>query len=579
MNGRFRVVNNMKMAKTMCPGSPALTSSANFVHLFHYAGRKKMNRYHLIGLSAAGGIMAGLAWTSWFSGLILLTAFVPFFLIENHLFENQSRYRVNSYFVYLLPGMIIFNTMSVGWVRAASIPAMITVITGMSFMMAFTLWMAHIIRIKAGTVTGSAAIISLWLAFEFLTLNVPLLSPWINLGNGLAKEILFIQWYEATGTGGGTLWILLSNLLLTFLIVNLLTQERRYRLFAGLWAALVIVPSVISVTRYYTIKQNNSELHETVIIQPNIDPFTEKFTIPFSDQLEKTLDLAEKGLKAGPLWVLTPETTVDDPVNEQDNKNNKYIESFRKFAGKNPGVAIVSGLVSYILYPADEVPPSNTAGKTDTTGAWYDHFNSAFLIDSSGVREIYHKSKLVPGIEMQLSSALGRFIDKIVPYLGGTKWGYGSQEERECFVHPVTGQTAAPVICYESAFGGYVAEYVRKGANVLFIITNDGWWKNTAGYKQHLSYASLRAIETRRMVARSANTGISCFIDIRGKVLQQTPWWSEALLRGSTSTETRITPYVRYGDYILRFSAVLSILILAYVFIALPARKKIQRFR
>jgi apolipoprotein N-acyltransferase len=538
-----------------------------------------MNRYHLIGLSAAGGVMAGLAWTSWFSGLILLAAFVPFFLIENHLFENQERYRVNSYFAYLLPGMIIFNTMSVGWVRAASIPAMITVISGMSFMMAFTLWLAHIIRMKAGTLTGSVAIISLWLAFEFLTLNVPLLSPWINLGNGLAKDILFIQWYEATGTGGGTLWILLSNLFLTFFIVNLLTQNRRYRLFAGLWIALVIIPSVISATRFYTIRQDNSELHETVIIQPNIDPFTEKFTTPFSTQLEKTIDLAERGITGGSRWVLTPETTVDDPVNEMDNLNNEYIESLREFAGRNPGTAIVSGLVSYILYPPDKDPPSNSARKVDTTGSWYDHFNSAVLIDSSGILEIYHKSKLVPGIEMQLSSVLGRFIGKIVPYLGGTKWGYGSQEERECFIHPVTGQTAAPVICYESAFGGYVAEYVRKGANVLFIITNDGWWKNTTGYKQHLSYASLRAIETRRMVARSANTGISCIIDIRGKILQQTPWWSEALLRGSISTETRITPYVKYGDYIMRFSAILSILILAYVYIVLPVRKKIQRFK
>jgi len=538
-----------------------------------------MNRYHLIGLSAAGGIMAGLAWTSWFSGLILLAAFVPFFLIENHLFENQERYRVNSYFAYLLPGMIIFNTMSVGWVRAASIPAMITVISGMSFMMAFTLWLAHIIRMKAGILTGSVAIISLWLAFEFLTLNVPLLSPWINLGNGLAKDILFIQWYEATGTGGGTLWILLSNLFLTFFIVNLLTQNRRHRPFAVLWIALVIIPSVISATRFYTIRQDNSELHGTVIIQPNIDPFTEKFTTPFSTQLEKTIDLAERGITGGSRWVLTPETTVDDPVNEMDNLNNEYIESLREFAGRNPGTAIVSGLVSYILYPPDKDPPSNSARKVDTTGSWYDHFNSAVLIDSSGILEIYHKSKLVPGIEMQLSSVLGRFIGKIVPYLGGTKWGYGSQEERECFIHPVTGQTAAPVICYESAFGGYVAEYVRKGANVLFIITNDGWWKNTTGYKQHLSYASLRAIETRRMVARSANTGISCFIDIRGKILQQTPWWSEALLRGSISTETRITPYVKYGDYIMRFSAILSILILAYVYIVLPVRKKIQRFK
>ena len=80
-----------------------------------------------------------------------------------------------------------------------------------------------------------------------------------------------------------------------------------------------------------------------------------------------------------------------------------------------------------------------------------------------------------------------------------------------------THRKIAPIICYESVFGKYVTEYVKKGANALFIITNDGWWKNTNGYKQHLSFASIRAIETRRPVARAANTGVSCIIDIRGK--------------------------------------------------------------
>jgi len=68
----------------------------------------------------------------------------------------------------------------------------------------------------------------------------------------------------------------------------------------------------------------------------------------------------------------------------------------------------------------------------------------------------------------------------------------------------------APIICYESVFGEFVTDYVKKGAQALFIITNDGWWKNTNGYKQHLYFASLRAIETRRQVVRAANTGVSC---------------------------------------------------------------------
>jgi apolipoprotein N-acyltransferase len=535
-----------------------------------------MNRYHLLALSAGGGILAGLAWTSWFPGLILLVAFVPFFLIENHIFENPHKYNYNACFLYMLPGMALFNIITVGWVRAASIPAVITVITGMSFFMAFTIWLAHIVRLKAGIITASVSFISFWLAFEFLTLHFAILSPWINLGNGLAKDILFIQWYEVTGVAGGTLWILLSNLFLSLLIVNFKRKHNRYRLFLLIWATVIIIPSIISITRLYTIKESMTGENEVVIVQPNIDPYTEKFTVPFGDQLTKALKMASGSISSNTSWLLTPETTVDDPVNEHGADSNKYVTTLRNFASQNEGISIISGLVSFRLFPPGNEAPSVSARKIDSTGYFYDHFNSAFLIDHEGIRGIYHKSKLVPGIEMQFSAGLGKIVSSIVPYLGGTKWGYGTQKERTCFENPRTGQVAAPIICYESVFGNYVADYVRNGANALFIITNDGWWKNTSGYRQHLSYASLRAIETRRPVARAANTGISCIIDIRGKKTEQTKWWTEDVLRGNICSETSITPYVRYGDYLMRFSSVLSIFILGYVFIALPVRRKIK---
>jgi apolipoprotein N-acyltransferase len=176
---------------------------------------------------------------------------------------------------------------------------------------------------------------------------------------------------------------------------------------------------------------------------------------------------------------------------------------------------------------------------------------------------------------MQFSAGFGKLIDRILPELGGTKWGYGVQEKRTCFEHSSNGRIAAPIICYESVFGNYVADYVREGAEALFIITNDGWWKNTNGYKQHLNYASLRAIETRRAVARCANTGISCIIDIRGKRIHETKWWTKTVLNGKINFETSVTPYVRYGDYLFKISLVISTLMLLYIFIVQSVRKKI----
>jgi apolipoprotein N-acyltransferase len=409
-----------------------------------------------------------------------------------------------------------------------------------------------------------------------VSLNINIISPWLNLGNGLSKDVLFVQWYEITGTGGGSLWILCSNLFLTIFLVKFLNKKKRNNLYLVVWLGIIIFPSAISVYRYFTIKQNSEDGSEIVIVQPNTDPYTEKFTIPFEDQLKNVIRQAGSVITDSTSWLITPETTVDDPVNLNDLPNNKYIRMIKRLIEQHPGINVVTGIVTYKLYPAMKEAPTISARRIDATGLYYDHFNSAVQIDTGITFGIYHKSKLVPGIEMQFSNGPGRFITKILPYLGGTKWGYGMQKERMCFEHTSTAMKVAPVICYESVFGSFVTGYVKKGAEALFIITNDGWWKNTNGYKQHLYFASLRAIETRRPVARAANTGISCIIDIRGKRIQETGWWTRSVIRGRVYPETRITTYVRYGDLLLLISAFLSGIIIIVVFIGMPILKKLQ---
>ena len=164
-----------------------------------------MNRYKLVALSVTGGILSGLAWTGWCSGLILLIALVPFLIIENHLYINHRRFSKNACFIYVLPGFVIFSIIAVGWMRIASIAGAVCVIMGLSFLMSFAIWLSHIIHLKAGNIPGYIAFLSFWLTYEFLSLNISIISPWLNLGNGLARDILFIQWYDVTGTAGGSL--------------------------------------------------------------------------------------------------------------------------------------------------------------------------------------------------------------------------------------------------------------------------------------------------------------------------------------------------------------------------------------
>jgi apolipoprotein N-acyltransferase len=533
-----------------------------------------MNRSILIALSVAGGILSGLAWSSWCSGLVLLIAFVPFFLIEAWLFEYQRETSSKLFFLYLLPGLVIFSTIAIGWMRAASITGAICVITGLSVLMALTLLIAHIIRIRAGNIPCFISLITLWLSYEFISLNVNIVSPWLNLGNGLAKDIMFVQWYEVTGTAGGTVWILCSNLFLSVFIISHVAEVKGSGKYLAIWLLIVTIPAAISVTRYYTVESSGKASVEVLIIQPDTDPFTEKFVTPFEDQLNKVISMAKAGVTEKTAWILTPETTVDDPVNLDSVNNNKYVRMIRKLTDKYPGANVVAGLVCYKIYYGTDKPPTKSARKSCLSENYCDHFNSAFRIDSGRNIETYHKSKLVPGIEMQFSNGRGQLISRILPYLGGTRWGYGIQQERTCLTHASLMQKVAPIICYESVFGNYVTGYVKNGAEALFIITNDGWWKNTDGYLQHLNFASLRAIESRRPVARAANTGISCIIDIRGRRTAESAWWTPATIRGEFVPETRITPYVKYGDYLLKISFVISLAVLLAVFIILPLKKK-----
>lgn len=140
-----------------------------------------MNKYSLSALSVCGGVLSGLAWTEWCPGLILLFSFVPFFIIENHLYENRRRYSPNACFLYLLPGFVIFAILTLGWIRAISMTAAICVILITALLMAFTMWLAYRIRLREGDVQGYMSLIAFWLTLEFLCLRIPVLSPGLTL--------------------------------------------------------------------------------------------------------------------------------------------------------------------------------------------------------------------------------------------------------------------------------------------------------------------------------------------------------------------------------------------------------------
>jgi len=107
----------------------------------------------------------------------------------------------------------------------------------------------------------------------------------------------------------------------------------------------------------------------------------------------------------------------------------------------------------------------------------------------------------------------------------------------------------------------------------MFVISNDGWWDDTPGYRYLFAYSRLRAIENRRSIARSANTGRSGFIDQRGDVGETLGWDERGALTAELSLNDRLTFYTRYGDVIGRLAGYVFVLSLLY-FMAYRVRRR-----
>ena len=219
----------------------------------------------------------------------------------------------------------------------------------------------------------------------------------------------------------------------------------------------------------------------------------------------------------------------------------------------------------------------HTARPIPGTNKYYQSYNAALQIDTTTDIQHYFKSQLVVGVEKMPYAKYLRFMNKLIISLGGTTRGWATQKERDVFISPQDSVRVAPVICWESVFGEYVCGYIKKGANFIFVITNDGWWGDTPGYRQHNAISRIRAVETRRSIARSANTGISSFINQRGDVIKKLGWWQRGALKAEINANDKLTFYVRHGDYIGRIARFFSLIILVYLFVrtVLDRNKKI----
>jgi len=538
-----------------------------------------MKKIYLFLLAIASGLILSAGWPMNGFPFLLFAGFVPLLFIEDNINRFRESFNKFSVFTYAYLAFFIWNVLTTWWIWNSTIFGAIMAVILNSLFMALVFSLFH--WSKRGFVNRQNAnylFVLYWISFEFLHLDWDLSWPWLNLGNAFGMYPKWVQWYEFTGALGGSLWVLILNVLIFDLIKILLNHQKSVRKIA--FSSLPIVVFIIapmmfssSLYRNYDEKPNPVEV---VVTQPNVNPWNEQFVLPARDVINRNLVIADSLVTPETVFVICPESAIQEDIWHHSINKSPSILLIRQFMKKFPNMNFVIGASTFRLF-SDEEKITSTARKFSDVDKYYDAFNSALFINKNEEIGLYHKSKLVPGPEKMPFQRLLRPLQDFAFDLGGTVGSLGLSAEREVFTSVDSLFKVPAIICYESIYGEFCSGFVKNGANLLFIITNDGWWGNTAGHRQHFAFAPLLSIETRRSLARSANTGISGFINQRGDIIQQTGYWVPAGIKTSLNANDEITFYVKYGDFIGRIFAFLSgLFILISITSAITNRKKLK---
>ncbi len=504
----------------------------------------------------------------WFGcgGWSLFVAFVPLLMLQKRCLKLRAEGQRGRFIPWSAATFFLWQLLTTFWIYNATFGGMLAAVAINTGLMTAIFSLYHKMHLKTPKALSNTMFVALWLMFEYIYLHGEISWPWTTLGFGFGNSTSIVQWYEYSGVLGGSLWVLVSNLLIFRAIIN-----RRNITQWSIATGWLIIPMIISVVMLKGYEDDGNKKINVHIIQPNIDPYNEKFGgLSSQQQLGIILNEAEKA-PTNTDYFIAPETAIDR-IWEDNIESAWNIQSIRKFLKiKYPDAEFITGASTHLRYAPGETP-SITARYSRLQELWYDNYNSALKIDTTSDVAIYHKSRLVPGVEMMPYPKMMKFLEKHFLDLGGMYGQLGTQPNREVFISNDSICTAT-AICYESIYGDYLGEFIRNGAQVLFIITNDGWWKDTPGYRQHFSFARLRAIEFRRWIARSANTGISGIISPCGEIIKSAGWNKQTSISHSLTLNNNITYYAKYGDWIGRIGLYVAFLGLLY-WIAYSTKKR-----
>jgi len=527
------------------------------------------------------GLLLGVAFPPSSFGLLSFVAFVPLLMLWANSARELSRWKIFG-LTYLC--FFVYHGIANWWVSSWQEHA-----DPYLFASGIALWIGHPVFLSlpfyllASIRSRTNASFMLWCApfaiggFEWLHGQSDASYPWLSIGYDTTNTV-FGQAADLVGVYGLTIMIVLVNVFIVRMAMHGASPARTKS--SRLVQAAVLVTVLVVWGWYGTIRQRSfaASVSKNVIavaaIQPNEDPW-DKWTSPES-QVAKHVRIVDslRRSRIQPDLVVWSETAIPYAIRQpvfatEWDRLRMWVDS--------SDFALLTGYSDISVYAPNTAPPSARTAENDPT-IKFDAFNAAMILQGGmAAVPVHRKSMLTPFAERL------PFADHLTFAMSWFQWGvgisgWGQGQTRDPL--PFTTRSGAshaigPIICIESIYPEVSIDFVRNGADVLSVITNDAWFNGTPGPWQHERIAAMRAIETRRSIVRCANSGITSIIRPDGTSTSLEPM-REGALSGTVEARTEVTPYVAYGNVLPVIGLILSLA--AVVLTRIPTLLRKLRF-
>ena len=531
-----------------------------------------LKRWHRVLLAMLSGVMLGFSFPPFHLGFLAAFGLVPLLTA----LRGLDGIRVPLRYVYL--AMLVFHAITINWTGGYAhgndpymmIAGTVTILIH-PFFYYLPMGVFLLLRKHFGPARALFFLPFLWVGYEYSHSLSEWSFPWLTLGNSQTFDLARIQFIEYTGVWGLSFWLLAVNVLVYIVCFRVIEDLRASwrtstRVIAVATIVVALAPSVYGLfvlanASAGEVAPDDSRGLNVGIIQSNVDPWDKWKANGFETHalyMDLTKRLMDSVGSPGPDIVLWPETAA--PLDVLGSQNAPVLASIKEHLS-TWNTSLLTGLPHKVVY-ADSASAPKSARREKVSGTRYDWYNAAAFIQPDTVAPAwYGKMKMVPFAERIPYADMFQFFDFLRWDVGIGGWQIGP--DTTIFHDVRTGARFSTIICYESTYPGFVAGFVRRGAEFMTLITIDSWWDHMSGAYQHQQIAVLRAVENRRWIARCAVGGISCTIDPFGRAHGATTLFTERLLSSRIVRSTDQTFYTKHGDLLGDMCLWLSVVALA----------------